>query len=116
VVFNHRWHVEALAERFDLTRRPVRLGGGGARSPQWSQWLADALGLPIEVTDATEAGSRGAAVLAGLGVKVYADPAEATAAVVRVVRTHEPDAAAHARLSERFAGYERTVKALGELP
>jgi L-xylulokinase len=115
VVFNHRWHVEALAERFDLSRRPVRLGGGGARSPQWSQLLADALDLPVEVTDATEAGSRGAALLAGLGVKAYADPAEAVSAAVRVIRCYEPDPAAHARLDERFARYERAVSALSEL-
>jgi L-xylulokinase len=115
VVFNHRWHVEALAERFDLTHRPVRLGGGGARSPQWTQLLADALNLPIEVTDASEAGSRGAALLAGLGVKAYADPAEAVSAAVRVVRSHEPDASAGVVLDERFARYERTVRALGEL-
>jgi L-xylulokinase len=115
VVFNHRWHVEALAERFDLTRRPVRLAGGGARSPQWTQLLTDAIGRPVEVTDATEAGSRGAALLAGLGVKAYADPAEAVSAAVRVVRSHEPDASAGTVLDERFALYERTVRALGEL-
>jgi L-xylulokinase len=115
VVFNHRWHVAALAERFDLTHRPVRLGGGGARSPQWTQLLADALNLPVEVTDASEAGSRGAALLAGLGVKAYADPAEAVSAAVRVVRSHEPDTSAGLALDERFAVYERTVRALAEL-
>ena len=67
------------------------------------------------MTDATEAGSRGAALLAGLGVKAYADPAEAASAAVHVIRCHQPDPGAHARLSERFASYERTVQALGEL-
>jgi len=112
VVFNHRWHIEALAERFDLRHRPVRLAGGGARSPLWSQLLADALDLPVEVTDATEAGSRGAALLAGIGVKAYADPAEAVSAAVRVIRCHEPDPAAHTALDERYAGYERLVRAV----
>ena len=114
VVFNHRWHVEALAERFDLTGHAVRLGGGGARSPQWSQLLADTLDLPVEVTDATEAGGRGAALLAGLGVRAYAGPAEAVSAAVRVIRRYEPDPAARARLDDRYARYERAVEALAQ--
>lgn len=91
VVFNHRWHTDALAERFPVRYRPARLCGGGSRSPLCSQLLTDALDTTVEVTDATEAGSRGAAVLAGIGAKVYADLDDAVAATVRVVRTHRPD-------------------------
>jgi L-xylulokinase len=115
VVLGHRWHVEALAERFAVRDRPARLSGGGARSPAWSQLLADALGTTVEVTDATEAGSRGAALLAGLGTSVYPDTA-AVAAAVRVVGRYEPDPAGVARLTERYARYRAVAAALGELP
>jgi L-xylulokinase len=115
VVLNHRWHVEALAERFDVRARPARVCGGGVRSAAWTQLLADALDIPVEVTDATEAGSRGAALLAGLGTKVYADPAEAAATTIRVTRRHQPDPAGHGRLTERYARYLRAVDALADL-
>jgi L-xylulokinase len=112
VVLGHRWHVDALAERFPVRARPARLSGGGARSPAWSQLLADALGTPVEVTDATESGSRGAALLAGIGAGVYESPAAATAAAVRVVRRYEPDPAGAARLDERYARYRAVAAAL----
>jgi L-xylulokinase len=112
VVFNHRWHTDALGERFPVRQRPARLCGGGSRSPLWSQMLADALGTPVEVTDATEAGSRGAAVLAGVGAKAYADLDEAVAATVRVVRAHQPDPSGVDLLDGRYDRYRRVAEAL----
>lgn len=109
VVFNHRWHVSALAERFPVRARPARLCGGGARSPLWTQMLADALDTRIEVTDATEAGSRGAAVLAGVGAGAYPSLAAAVEATVRVVRGHEPRPAT---VAEKYERYEAVVAAL----
>jgi L-xylulokinase len=114
VVFNHRWHVEALGSRFPLIGA-VRLCGGGARSIYWSQLLADALGLPVEVTDTAEAGARGAAMLAGVGVSAYRDLQNAVDACVRVVRTHEPDAACNEVLDARYARYLTAATALGNL-
>lgn len=108
VVLNHRTHVDALRERFAL-REPARLCGGGSRSPWWSQLLADALDLAIEVTDADEAGARGAAVLAGVGAGVWPDLGSAVAETVHVVRRHDPDAAATARLDTAYDRYRRVV-------
>lgn len=88
VVFSHRTHLDALRTQFPITG-PARLCGGGARSPQWSQLLADATGLDIETTDSDEATARGAAVLAGLGIGWYASLNEAVDATVRVTRQHE---------------------------
>lgn len=112
VVFNHRWHTEALGERFAVRQRPARLCGGGSRSPLWSQMLADTLHTTVEVTDVTEAGARGAAALAGVGAKVYADLAEAVAATVRVVRAYHPDQSTADRLDGRYARYRQVVDAL----
>jgi L-xylulokinase len=115
VVFNHRWHVEALAEVFDVRARPARLCGGGARSPAWSQLLTDALDTPMEITDASEAGARGAAMLAGIGAGVYQDLHAAVTACVRVVRAHEPDPGEAARLTDRYGRYQQVVGALANI-
>ncbi|MFI5958758.1 FGGY-family carbohydrate kinase [Cryptosporangium sp. NPDC051539] len=110
IVFNHRWHVEALGSSFPLVGA-ARLCGGGARSAAWSQLLADALGLPVEVTDAAEAGARGAAMLAGAGVGAFADLGAAVDACVRVVRRHEPTRS----LDARYGRYLATAEALATL-
>lgn len=107
IVFNHRWHVAALGSSFPLVGA-ARLCGGGARSEPWSQLLADALDLPVEITDATEAGARGAAMLAGVGVGVYDDLRAAVDTCVRVVRRHEP----RRDLDARYARYVAVSEAL----
>ncbi|MBP2324445.1 L-xylulokinase [Kibdelosporangium banguiense] len=115
VVFNHRWHVDALADSFDVRARPARLCGGGARSAAWTQMLADALATTIEVTDAAEAGARGAAMLAGVGAGVYHDLDEAVATCVRVLRSHSPDPDQAARLDTGYARYRRAIDALADI-
>jgi L-xylulokinase len=86
----------------------ARLGGGGARSPEWSQLLADAVGMAVEVTDTEEAGARGAAALAGIGLGWYASLEDAAAATVRVVRRHDP--APDPLLDERYLRYRSIVE------
>ncbi len=110
IVFNHRWHVAALGEAFAIGT--ARLCGGGARSAPWCQLLADTLGIPVEVTDATEAGGRGAALLAGVGAKVYRDLDDAVATAVRVVRRYDPAPDAAAELATRYARWLAVVTAL----
>jgi sugar (pentulose or hexulose) kinase len=64
-----------------------------------------------EVTDTDEAGARGAAVLAGLGLGAYATPGDAVAATVRVIREHH--ARPRAVLDDRFQRYLGLVHADG---
>jgi L-xylulokinase len=110
VAFNHRTHLRGLQEVFEIDR-PVRVCGGGARSADWTQLLADVLDLPVEVTDATEAGTRGAALLAGIGTGVYADLSDAVERTVQVVRHQEPRAERVARLDERYGCYLEAAEA-----
>jgi xylulokinase len=50
--------------------------GGSAQSSMATQLLADVLGIPIEVPVVSEAASLGAAIIAGLGAKVFTHPSE----------------------------------------
>jgi L-xylulokinase len=74
--------------------------------------LADALDTTVEVTDATEAGARGAALLAGVGAGLYQDLDDAVTTSVRVIREHTPDPGAVARLDAGYHRHRRVVEAL----
>ncbi|MEO7746570.1 MAG: FGGY-family carbohydrate kinase, partial [Actinomycetota bacterium] len=115
VAFNHRTHVDALREVFPVTG-PVRVCGGGARSRAWTQLLCDVLDLPVEVTDAHEAGARGAALLAGVGLGEFGDLDDAVARGVRVVRRQTPKPAQVSVRERRYQRYRSVADALGRTP
>ena len=74
----------------------LRAVGGGTRNIWWQRLKADVLGLTIEVPDVSEVTARGAALLGGIAVGVYADEVEAAARAYRPARRFQPDAARHA--------------------
>lgn len=73
----------------------VASGGAVARSPAWTQLMADAFGHPVSWSLEDEATSRGAALLALETVGALSDLA---AVRLPLGRTFEPDPGRHARL------------------
>ena len=67
--------------------------GGGARSGLWNQIKADVLGKPVRLPRAATGAAMGDTVMAGVGVGVYRDFAEAKAAVVQIQREVLPNEA-----------------------
>lgn len=100
IVFNHKLHIDDLLSAVRVDR--LRISGGGARSPVLAQMFADATGLVTEVSSADEAAAWGAALVAGTAVSIYRSPEEGAAATTRILRSHQPDQARGARLSERY--------------
>jgi len=82
----------------------VRLVGGGAKSDLWAQIVADVFGRPL-VRPAGCDSSFGAALLAGVGVGVFPDEAEAIHRCVRVRDVIEPIAANRERYERLFPVY-----------
>ncbi len=113
VVLGHRVHVDALRERFEL-EGAARLAGGAARSAVWSQMFADALDLAVEVPEGAEAGARGAALLAGLGIGWYPS-LEAAAESVPIARRHEPDPERRRVLDDAYDRFVSAASALADL-
>ncbi|GAA2853393.1 FGGY-family carbohydrate kinase [Streptosporangium fragile] len=108
VVFNHRHHVDALRDGFDVT--DIRLTGGAANSTRWVQMFADALAAPVGVSTVREAGALGSAMLAGIAVGVYADLPDATAATGAEPVICEPEPGGVARQEENYRRYRRVVE------
>jgi len=90
VAFAHRAHL-ALLEAGGLRRERAVLSGGAAHSAVWCQIFADALGRPVETSDAAQAGARGIAMAIAVGTGRLASYAEAAAAMVRPGRRYTPD-------------------------
>jgi sugar (pentulose or hexulose) kinase len=70
--------------------------GGGTRFPGWMQIKADISGCTIEVPTIPEAVLLGAALIAGLGIGLYADAGKAISAIQKITtEVYLPDHARH---------------------
>ena len=71
--------------------KQVILFGGTTRLDLLVQLKADALNMPVVLSDLPEASAIGAALLAGIGTKVFSSPAEAVSSLQYKTRMVEPD-------------------------
>ncbi|WP_062563311.1 FGGY-family carbohydrate kinase [Paracoccus aminovorans] len=113
IAFNHRIHVDALREGFRPTK--ARLTGGISRSPLFAQLFADALGMPVSVSDTEEAAAWGAALCAGAAVGLYPSPRHDPRDMAALTRHYAPDPARSAALAERFALFTELTQALAPI-
>jgi xylulokinase len=68
----------------------VRASGGGARSSLWRQIQADVFDTELTVVNVTEGAAYGAALLAGVGARIYSSVEEAVARTVKVTNRTIP--------------------------
>jgi len=103
-----------LYQELEGTGHEILLTGGGARSPMWTQMIADALGATVLVPAGTEFGARGAALLAATAIGRFGSIREASVSTRAIQRHHEPDLALKPQWDEAFATYRKyRDKALG---
>lgn len=103
-----------LYQALEGTGQEILLTGGGARSPMWTQMLADALGTSVLVPAGTEFGARGAALLAATAIGRFGSIREASVSTRTIQRRHEPDVGLKPEWDQAFAAYRKyRDKALG---
>ncbi|HET9698483.1 MAG TPA: FGGY-family carbohydrate kinase, partial [Terriglobales bacterium] len=102
----------AIFEEMCVPVTDIRLGGGGARSRLWRQIQADVYAQPVKTVTADEGAAYGAALLAGVGVKVWTGVDEACSQCVSVSSILEPDAKASELLRRQYEKYRRIYPAL----
>ncbi len=88
--------------------------GGGAKGKLWRQMTADVLGMRLKTTESSDS-SLGSAMLAGVAVGVFADPADAVAHCVRETGVTVPCSENTARYRQVFEEYKRIHDALAPL-
>ena len=112
VVFSLRAGLELMLG-LGISVDQVVASGGGTRHPLWLRLQADIFNRPIYQTEVDEAAAHGAALLAGVGVGIYRDVADACARCVRwQEQVIQPNASNAARYQELFERYQRLYPAL----
>ena len=103
---------------FDDVRVPVnsiRIGGGGARSLLWRQIQADVYEREVEILEAEEGAAYGAALLAGVGAKLWGSVEEACEAALNVASRVQPDPQAAEVMRQQYQLYRELYAVLKPL-
>ncbi|NGY59652.1 gluconokinase [Lentzea sp. NEAU-D13] len=90
----------------------LRITGGAFRAPIWAQTLANALGMPLHLTEDTGGSAVGAALLAW---RALGEIESLTVDLVRPIRTITPDADAITRYAKARPFVAKAYRALEEL-
>lgn len=88
--------------------------GGASNSILWTQIKADVTGKMIQVPTSDTASTLGAALLAGIGCKVYADYEDAVSKTIVMTRVQKPDMEKHEKYKESMKLYLELYEDLKE--
>jgi autoinducer 2 (AI-2) kinase len=110
-----RAHLEIVADAAGVRSDSIVFTGGAANGVLWPQIIADVLGVEVRVPTVTESTALGAALYARVGAGLDASVDEAAARTVRFGRTLAPDAAAHERYDELYAGFREVNRRMLEM-
>jgi xylulokinase len=105
VAFSARLAFEAVEASTGSVVDELHLGGGGSRSDIWCQIRADVLAKTLRRAKVLDAGTVGAAIIAGLGSGTMPSLAAATESLVAFDRTFEPHPQTRAYYDDKFAKY-----------
>jgi xylulokinase len=92
--------------------KSIRLGGGGARSQLWRQIQADVYAHEVELVEAEEGAAFGAAILAGVGAKIWPSVDAVCDSVVRVRERVQPKDCNVATMTAHYAAFRRIYPAM----
>ena len=114
VTYYFKEGVESLKEA-GIQIHEFRPTGGGAKSRKWLQIKADILGIPFVSLKITEAGTLGAAILAGVAISEYNDIQEAVEKLVKKGERIEPNSENHKIYREKFVLYRKLFPKLKDI-
>lgn len=79
--------------------------GGGVKNRLWLQMISDVTGVPIEVSNETEAGTKGCAAVSAYGLGCYPTLAEAAKKMAQTGEVYTPDPQAQQAYEVYFQTY-----------
>ena len=114
VAFGLRDSLE-VARSLGIKIERTKICGGGAKSPLWKKIIANVMNLKVDVIESEEGPGYGGAILAAVGCGEYASVEEASAPLVKVIDTVEPDPELVAKYEERYQEFRRIYPTVKEL-
>lgn len=102
--------IEALYPEYAFDK--IRIIGGGAKSPVWTQMCADVQGKTYQRMDRDDVALWGAAILAGNAIGLFGDMKQTALDHIHVLREYAPDAAQGAKYEKNMELYKRYVEEL----
>lgn len=114
VAFCHKYHIERLRkyiEKLDV----VRMAGGAARSSVWMQLFADVLGVPVEISKASELGAMGVAMEAAVGTGLYPDIKSAVSDWVKIKAIYQPNPEKVKFYEKKYQVYKKIIYQLDSI-
>ena len=114
VAFGLRDSLE-VARALGIKIERTKICGGGAKSPLWKKIIANVLNIKVDVLETEEGPSLGGAMLAAVACGEYKDVESATAAIVKVVDTVEPDPELAAKYEARYQQFKNIYPACKDL-
>ncbi|MCL2352924.1 MAG: FGGY family carbohydrate kinase [Firmicutes bacterium] len=106
-------NIERLAEA-GVTIGGVTATGGGA-SETWLRMKADVFGFPVRSLENSEAGTMGAAIMAGAAAGVFGSVGEGVKKMVRCAGEFLPNPEARGYYMEKYEKYKKMYKAVREV-
>jgi xylulokinase len=100
-----------IFDEMNVPVKNIRLGGGGARSPLWRQIQADVYGHEVEIVEAEEGAAYGAAILAGVGAKIWPSVDAACDSIVRVTHRVPVQTVNVTAMKKSYAAFRRVYPA-----
>lgn len=102
----------ALLEKSGVFIDEYRPTGGGSKSDIWVQIACDIIGKPFTRPQIIEAGSLGAAILAGTGIGAFKSSVEAAKSLVGIEKEFEPNFEKHRIYREKMDNYRDLLSRL----
>ncbi len=106
ISYQIKMHIQAHEEANGHMQQ-IRIFGGGAKSDIWAQILADITGKPVLIPRTNETANLGAAIIAGIGAKVFKDYDDALKIVGATSKTFEPDPEMHQQYEVYYGKYRK---------
>ncbi len=114
VVYEMMLNAEKLKEA-GIQYQMLHATGGGANSKVWMQMKADALGIPVAILEAEEAGTVGSAMLTGIVTGCFKDLEDAKQHMVKIKSYYYPREEQHKMYQSMYQKYRGLYNAVRPL-
>ena len=110
MAFAVRGNAEQIFAATNTDSETLRVAGGLARSPFFTQLLADVLDRPVAAAADNTATALGAAICAGVGAGVYASLGDGAHRLAPPTRNHQPEGAPRDLYAERYPDWQSLLE------